>query len=103
MDPKTLTMLDKTLESTEHVAEILIQKRGLYLYVNHPNKKSKDLIIHKHTCGHCAWGSGKQGEKEPGKNGVWMGPFSTDEQVKEYVGTFMHEYLERVRQCSDCF
>jgi hypothetical protein len=59
-----LKKIDKLLDKSLEKDEILIKKRGYYLYYNEPNKNDKDIMIHKHDCGFCAWGSGNNREKK---------------------------------------
>ena len=96
---KTLMTIDKSINSPSPIAQILRAKRGYYIYFNEPNKKSKKLLIHKHTCGQCAWGSGKIKVKEPGKNGVWLGPFSRQSQASAFVTTYFPAYQEKLHKC----
>jgi hypothetical protein len=67
---------------------ILEKKRGYYLYYNEPTKLRKEVNIHLHTCGFCEWGSGRQ-NAEPGRNGVWIGPFKTVNQAENFANQIL--------------
>jgi hypothetical protein len=82
MTREQLIRIDNDLDVTIEKDSILISKRGFYIYYNEPNKNRKEIIIHSHICGNCAWGSGKITNKEVGLNGVWIGPFQTSEQAR---------------------
>ena len=71
-----LKAFDERLDPKMGSDLILIKKRGYFLYYNEPNKKVKDVKVHLHSCGFCAFGSGRVGTQVPGKNGVWIDPFS---------------------------
>jgi hypothetical protein len=82
---KQLQKIDAELEIPIMKDEILIRKRGYFLYYNEPNKKRKDVKIHINTCGFCAWGSGNgRNPIQPGRNGVWIGPFSKKIQAETF-------------------
>jgi hypothetical protein len=85
MNVKELTMLDNSLKISDKKDDLLIKKRGYYIYYNEPNKKTKEIKIHKHICGFCAWGTGRDISKEPGRNGVWIGPFETLLQSEIFI------------------
>ncbi len=85
MTTKQLTKLDNELDITNPKDKILIDKRGYYLYYNEPNKKRKDIKIHIHKCGFCAWGAGRDIKTEAGRNGIWIGPFSTKQQAEAFA------------------
>ena len=85
MTTTQLKKIDVALDETIKQDRILIDKRGYYLYYNEPNKNRKDIKIHIHTCGFCAWGSGRNIKTEAGRNGVWIGPFSTKEQAENFA------------------
>ena len=85
MTTKQLQKIDVALDETCKQDQILIDKRGYYLYYNEPNKKRKDIKIHIHTCGFCAWGAGRDIKTEAGRNGIWIGPFSTKQQAKAFA------------------
>lgn len=85
MTTEELKKIDIELDSSVIKDKILISKRGFFLYYNEPNKKIKDIKIHTHDCGFCAWGIGRDIEKEAGRNGVWIGPFSTKEQAEKFA------------------
>jgi hypothetical protein len=82
---KQLQKIDAELEIPVKKDEILIRKRGYFLYYNEPNKKRKEVKIHIHTCGFCAWGSGNgRNPIQAGRNGVWIGPFSKKIQAETF-------------------
>jgi hypothetical protein len=95
MTKEELILLDKKLDESNKIDNVLISKRGFYIYYNEPNKKVKEIKIHVHYCGFCAWGSGRDIPKEAGRNGVWIGPFDTPEQAEEFVGKIIN-----VEKCS---
>ena len=47
-----------------------------YFYLNFPNYKSKNIMIHSSECGDCKSGIGKRGSLSNEK-GFWAGPFET--------------------------
>jgi len=85
MKRKELIQIDQSLDASVGRDSILISKRGFYIYYNEPNKDTKQIKIHSHICGQCAWGSGKIPKKEVGKNGVWIGPFKTTKQAEYFA------------------
>ncbi len=85
MTKTQLNEIDNALDKNIKRDEILINMRGYYIYYNEPNKKEKEIKIHSHNCGFCAWGAGRKTVKEVGKNGVWIGPFKTPEQAEEFA------------------
>ena len=88
MKTKELIKLDNSLNTLSEISNILIRKRGFYIYFNEPNKKVKQIKIHTHTCGNCNWGSGKRSLSEAGRNGVWIGPFSEVGQAEKFIYDF---------------
>lgn len=80
-----LIQIDKNLDASVSKDSILISKRGFYIYYNEPNKETKEIKIHSHICGNCAWGMGKITIKEVGRNGVWIGPFQTCKQAEDFA------------------
>ncbi len=91
MKKKELELLDKSLNSLRVSTEILMKKRGFYIYYNEPTKATKDFKIHSHSCGYCAWGSGNGSNfKEKGKNGVWIGPFKNVNQALKFGKTTLN-------------
>lgn len=75
MPRKELERFDSELDiNHSETARLLSKKRGYYVYYNMPNRETKPLKIHKHTCGECFYGIGKQPNALPGRNGVWIGP-----------------------------
>lgn len=100
MDVKQLQEIDAELNVNSKKDNILINKRGLYLYYNEPNKRIKDIKIHCHDCGYCAFGSGREIRKEPGKNGVWIGPFSSTEQAESFARNILNIDVVSPHTCS---
>jgi hypothetical protein len=89
MSKKELTALDISLCASDIKDKILVRKRGFFIYYNDPNKNSKDIKIHTHNCGFCAWGSGRDTKLEAGRNGVWIGPFNTINQAENFIITIL--------------
>lgn len=98
MNKKELILLDKKLDEFNKIDKVLISKRGFYIYYNEPNKKVKEIKIHIHHCGFCAWGSGRNTPKEAGRNGVWIGPFETSQQATDFAKFVIN--IENVSLCS---
>jgi hypothetical protein len=96
---KELNKLDCGLESQIDVDRMLINKRGYYLYYNKPNRDSKHLLIHHHTCGECCYGIGKQPNTKPGRNGVWIGPSHSIEALQIIIQDMLGE---ETALCSCC-
>lgn len=90
MTTRDLTILDTSLSTSDTKDKILIRKRGFYIYYNEPNKSSKEIKIHTHNCGFCAWGSGRDAQVEAGRNGVWIGPFNTIIQAENFITTILN-------------
>ena len=57
-------------------------KNTFYFYLNFPRFSDKKILIHVHTCGHCANGNGKRGTGSNEK-GFWAGPFKKYSHAKE--------------------
>jgi hypothetical protein len=85
MKKTELEKIDNLIGKLPLIQNILRELRGIYIYYNEPTKDSREIVFHKHTCGHCAFGSGKQKNKTPGKNGVWIGPFSKVSQANSFL------------------
>ena len=85
MTKEQLIRIDNDLDANIEKDSILISKKGFYIYFNERNKHSKVIQIHSHSCGECAWGSGKISKKEVGKNGVWIGPFEKPIQAEDFA------------------
>jgi hypothetical protein len=85
MKRSELEKVDKLVDELENIGTILKAKRGIYIYYNEPTKATREIILHRHTCGQCAYGTGKKIVKSPGKNGVWIGPFSATSQVDQFL------------------
>lgn len=90
MTKTDLTLLDTSLNIADKKDKILIRKRGFFIYYNEPNKNSKEIKIHSHNCGFCAWGSGRDMELEAGRNGAWIGPFKTVNQAENFITTILN-------------
>ena len=73
MTNQQLTILQNSLDESNLKDKILINKMGYYIYYNEPNKKSKEVKIHIHNCGFCAWGSGRDTTKET-EHGLALSP-----------------------------
>lgn len=91
MTKKELTKLDKLLDKSNEKDNILINKKGYFIYYNEPNKKTKEIKIHTYNCGFCAWGSGRDSTKQVGRNGVWIGPFKTVIQAKYFINNVINQ------------
>jgi hypothetical protein len=85
MYSRDLKAIDVRLDPKVGSDLILINKWGYFLYYNEPNKKVKDVKVHIYNCGFCAFGSGRDATQEPGRNGVWIGPFSSKEQADNFA------------------
>lgn len=85
MSRKELKTFDNGLNNQIDVDRMLINKRGYYVYYNKPNRDSKPLKIHLHTCGECCYGIGKQTNAEQGRNGVWIGPTHSIEALQMII------------------
>ena len=85
MKKSELEKVDKLVDVLENIGTILKAKRGIYIYYNEPTKNSREIVFHRHSCGYCAFGSGTKTEKTPGKNGVWIGPFSKVSQANSFL------------------
>jgi len=102
MERKELKYLSSNLDDKQLKDKILFLKKGLYVYFNEPNKGSKKLKIHSHFCGNCAWGSGKIPDKKVGLHGVWMGPFTDEDDIKVFLNNNLKEFINKLnkRRCS---
>lgn len=102
MKNKDLKILDNLLEKLKLSSEILISKRGYYIYYNEPTKATKNVKIHTHDCGFCAWGSGRGIDtKESGKNGVWVGPFNNLKQARIFAENILNSVKISNHGCID--
>lgn len=99
MSRKELKLFDEKLNHQNEIDHMLISKRGYYVYYNKPNRDSKPLRIHNHTCGDCFYGIGKQTQSKPGKNGVWIGPTNSIESLQKIISAI---FGERSSLCSCC-
>lgn len=100
MDRKKLLGLDKKLRSDVLSENILIKKRGFYIYYNEPNKSKRTIKIHQHFCGQCSWGAGKMSKSESGKNGVWIGPFSKFNFVTDFIQSNFPSLFDQIQNCT---
>lgn len=98
MTREILRKLDRSLNSKDEAHKILIGKRGYYIYFNEPNKKDRIIKIHKHFCGECCWGKGKIKHSSSGRNGIWIGPFSNINFIKNFTNIYFKDY--EFRECS---
>lgn len=100
MKKEELYELDKSLKYFGDFGSILINKRGFYLYYNEPTKSTKEVNIHSHTCGFCMWGSGRGKQNaEPGRNGVWIGPFKTTVQAEKFAKEILKPHSLKTHTC----
>jgi hypothetical protein len=100
MKKEELYELDKSLKHFGDFGSILTKKRGFYLYYNEPTKSTKEVNIHSHTCGFCKWGSGSgKQDTEPGKNGVWIGPFKTTTQAEKFANEMLKPHSSKTHTC----
>jgi hypothetical protein len=79
---------------------ILINKKGYYVYFNEPNKKKRTIKIHHHTCGNCCFGSGKLPKGESGRNGVWIGPSNSVNNLVKLIKVLLNE-SPKICSCVD--
>ena len=92
--------LDKALKFLGDFGTILQKIRGFYLYYNEPTKSTKEVNIHSHTCGFCKWGSGSGRQNaEPGRNGVWIGPFKTTVQAEKFANETLKPHALKTHSC----
>lgn len=95
-----LYQIDLTLDSNNEKDNILIRLRGYYFYYNEPNEKTHTILIHSHNCGFCCYGVGTSSLSEPGRNGAWVGPFSTPEQAEAFAARHFPHRGGEIRRCS---
>jgi hypothetical protein len=92
-------------EMNDHLNEndpkdgILIRLRGYYFYYNNPTEVSHTVLVHRDTCGHCCFGAGHNNNAEPGRNGAWVGPFSTPEQAEEFAARHFPHHRGGINRC----
>lgn len=101
MSKKDQNVVEIIAKSLKYVQEIFELKKGYYFYFNYPNSKTKALKIHKYNCGNCNYGTGKI-KGMPGKNGVWIGPFSKIEQAEIFINNFMTDYSSKIDFNCNC-
>ena len=99
---ESLINLEKSLDIILLGAEVLKKGIGFYVYYNKPNENRRDFVIHKSSCGQCAWGTGKIPGSQPGKNGVWIGPFSNINQATAFINENFNPPLLQVVICDTC-
>ncbi len=85
MPRQILEEINNQLNNNDSKDGILIRLRGFYFYYNEPNEATHNILIHRETCGFCQFGAGTQRNAEPGRNGAWVGPFSTPEQAEQFA------------------
>lgn len=99
MNKKELSKVDKAIESLSSLADLASRKRGYYAYYNIPNKSSRTVVIHKHNCGQCAFGTGKISNSISGKNGVWIGPFIKKTHAISFFEQYFNEQTQGIAYC----
>jgi len=67
---------------------IQLQENLYYLYQNW--KAGKKNKINKGDCKQCNYGTGKRAKQTRGKNGVWVGTFSSLELCHDYIINRLH-------------
>ena len=97
-----LKRLEKSLDTLTLGINLLKKGIGFYIYYNKPTENSRNFKIHFSNCGNCAWGTGKISNAEPGKNGVWLGPFENPMQAKEFMILELKISNNRVKNCNCC-
>ena len=95
-----LIQLDSKLDKSKMSEQILIDKRGFYFYYNIPTENTKVVKVHVHSCGHCAWGSGKRRKKEIGEKGTWIGPFENFQQAKAFATAKLNITASFIEACA---
>jgi hypothetical protein len=99
MNKKELSKVDKAIESLNVLAALALKKRGFYAYYNIPNKSSRTVVIHKHNCGQCAFGTGKIINSISGKNGVWIGPFLKKPNARSFFKEYFNNQINGITYC----
>jgi hypothetical protein len=97
-----LIALEKWLDSLKIGFNLLKKGIGYYVYFNKPTQKSRIFKIHHSSCGNCAWGTGKISKANPGKNGVWLGPFENPMQAKEFMIIELNIAQQNIENCNCC-
>lgn len=100
MGKKEIITIDEGLNPKDKKDKILIRLRGYYFYYNEPNESTHDILIHKHNCGFCCYGAGTSRLTEPGRNGAWVGPFTTPEQAETFATRHFPYRRGDIRRCS---
>jgi hypothetical protein len=85
MSQQTLDEINNDLNQKDSKDDILRRLRGFYFYYNEPNEATHTILIHREQCGFCRFGAGTKRNSEPGRNGAWVGPFSTPEQAEQFA------------------
>ncbi|WP_445710461.1 hypothetical protein [Flavobacterium sp.] len=62
----------------------ILEEENLY-YFYHNWQAGQTNKIHRGSCGECKYGTGKQKNVDRGRNGVWLGPFSTLDLCHNYI------------------
>ena len=97
-----LKKLEKSLDTIALGIEILRKGIGYYVYYNKPTKTTKLFKIHNSSCGQCAWGTGKIPGANAGRNGVWIGPFSSTVQASTFVNDNLNPLPGQIEACNCC-
>ena len=63
------------------------EKEDKLFYFYHNWRAGQDNKIHSATCAFCCYGTGRNLREAPkrGKNGVWIGPFSSLDLCRDYI------------------
>lgn len=85
MARQQLEEINNQLNNNDPKDRIIIRLRGFYFYYNEPNEATHEILIHIETCGFCQFGAGTNRNSEAGRNGAWVGPFSTPEQAEQFA------------------
>ncbi len=94
--------INNHLNGNDPKDRIIIHLRGFYLYYNDTNEATHTMLVHRDTCGHCCFGAGTERNFVPGRNGAWIGPFSTPEQAEEFAARHFPHHGGGVGRCG-CF
>ena len=71
-----------------------------YLYLNWTAKEKTQNLIHHWSCGDCRMGLGKHRMAKQGKHGVWVGPFITRDDAKEFSANYFATFT--ITNCKRC-
>jgi hypothetical protein len=97
---KVLEEINNHLNENDPKDGILIRLRGYYFYYNSPTEATHTVLVHRDTCGHCCFGAGTERNLEPGRNGTWIGPFSTPEQAEEFAARHFPHHRGGIGRCT---